>query len=306
MLFPFLLNLPFKIKKKARQGRASSQTETSHISDGGTDIDKSAGDDGEGVIWEESHEVYNDDALKLLDVDKDIEDDDIEPYITEAANLLGFERTHRLKIQAVPLDKCKVPTPPQQLTNKVIRFEGFQYKNELVTADQDTTFVVLEPISKEAPSIIINTLAQEFIRNPAKQWHNDSSLQLCTAIPYNHNLLLWARMMLISEEDKEMLLKADIFHGVLASLYHVPINPSLLADFLTFWNTDGHTLITSQGEMGYPLIAMYDAMGIPISGHLYEEYFPLPSEVSEIVKVLHSAYADIWVLADIASEWKLL
>ena len=48
--------------------------------------------------------------------------------------------------------------------------------------------------------------------------------------------------------------------------------------------------------MGYPLIAMYDAMGIPISGHLYEEYIPLESEVSGIVRILHSAYADIWVL----------
>ena len=68
-----------------------------------------------------------------------------------------------------------------------------------------------------------------------------------------------------------MLPKADIFRGVLASLYHIPINTSLLAAFLTFWNTEGHNLVTTQGEMGYPLIAMYDAMGIPISGHLYEE-----------------------------------
>jgi hypothetical protein len=110
-------------------------------------------------------------------------------------------------------------------------------------------------------------------------------------------------MMLISEEDKAMLLKADIFRGVLASLYRVPINSSLLAAFLTFWNTEGHTLITTQGEMGYPLIAMYDAMGLPISGHLYEDHIPPPTEISSIVKALHYAYSEYMELSPSANGW---
>jgi hypothetical protein len=47
--------------------------------------------------------------------------------------------------------------------------------------------------------------------------------------------------------------------------------------------------------MGYPLIAVYDAMGLPISGHVYEEHIPPPTEVSNVLKALHSAYADIWM-----------
>ena len=247
-------------------------------------------------MWEETHEVYNDVVMNLPDVDEEMGDKDTEQYISEAAKLLGLERTDRMKIMARPLNICTVPTPPRDLTNKVFRREGFQQGDELATEEKDSTFIVLEPVLKEAPSTAVNTLAQEFICNPSKLWWNDSSNQLQTSIPYSHKLLLWARMMLISEEDKAMLLKADIFRGVLASLYHIPINTSLLAAFLTFWNTEGHTLITAQGEMGYPLMAMYDAMGIPISGHLYEEYIPLESEVSGIVRVLHTAYTDIWVL----------
>jgi hypothetical protein len=223
-------------------------------------------------------------------------DRDAEQYISEAAKLMGLERTDRMKITPRPLNHCRVPTPPRELTNKLFRLEGSQKENELVSEEKSTTFIVLEPVLKEAPSMITNTLAQEFIRNPSKLWWNNSSLQLHTSIPYHHKLLLWARMMLISQEDKAMLLQADIFRGVLASMYHIPINPSLLAAFLTFWNTEGHTLVTTQGEIGYPLIAMYDAMGIPISGHLYEEYIPIESEVSGIVRVLHTAYTDIWIL----------
>lgn len=103
-------------------------------------------------------------------------------------------------------------------------------------------------------------------------------------------------MVLTSEDDKAMLVKADIFRGVLASLYRVPINPSLLAAFLTFWNIESHTLLTAQGEMGYPLLAMYDSMGLPISGHLYHEFIPLFSAVSGTVKTLHSIYAELWLL----------
>ncbi|KAM0839882.1 hypothetical protein ACQ4PT_060026 [Festuca glaucescens] len=53
--------------------------------------------------------------------------------------------------------------------------------------------------------------------------------------------------------------------------------------------------------MGYPLIAMYDAMGLPISGHLYEEHIPPPTEISSIVKALHYAYSEIFI-SDSASS----
>uniref|UniRef100_A0ACD5TEY6 Uncharacterized protein n=1 Tax=Avena sativa TaxID=4498 RepID=A0ACD5TEY6_AVESA len=261
-----------------------------------TDVDERAGADGEAILWEEANEIYSDAILKLPDVGKDMVDHDAEQYINEAIRMLGLERTERMKITSRPLNKCQVPTPPRDLTNKFFRCEGFSKDAELAFAEKSTTFTVLEPVLKEAPSAMTNTLAQEFIRSPSKLWWNDSSLKLQTSIPYHHKLLLWARMMLVSAEDKEMLLKADIFRGVLASLYQIPINTSLLAAFLTFWNSEGHTLVTTQGEMGYPLIAMYDTMGIPISGHLYEEHIPLESEVSGIVRVLHTAYTDAWVL----------
>ncbi|KAM0886480.1 hypothetical protein ACQ4PT_029601 [Festuca glaucescens] len=53
--------------------------------------------------------------------------------------------------------------------------------------------------------------------------------------------------------------------------------------------------------MGYPLIAMHDAMGLPISGHLYEEHIPPSTEISSIVKDLHYAYSEIFI-SDSASS----
>uniref|UniRef100_A0ACD5ZA90 Uncharacterized protein n=1 Tax=Avena sativa TaxID=4498 RepID=A0ACD5ZA90_AVESA len=301
----------------------SSQKDMSNNSLSDTDVDERAGADGEAILWEEANEIYSDAILKLPDVGKDMVDHDAEQYINEAIRMLGLERTKRMKITSRPLNKCQVPTPPRDLTNKFFRCEGFSKDAELAFAEKSTTFTVLEPVLKEAPSAMTNTLAQEFIRSPFKLWWNDSSLKLQTSIPYHHKFLLWARMMLVSAEDKEMLLKADIFRGVLASLYQIPINTSLLAAFLTFWNSEGHTLVTTQGEMGYPLIAMYDTMGIPISA--YTDAWVLQQEGSyshvtlqswidhfigedlgatvktqapmpRIVRVLHTAYTDAWVL----------
>jgi hypothetical protein len=100
-------------------------------------------------------------------------------------------------------------------------------------------------------------------------------------------------MMLLNQEDLEYFRKADIARGIMASIYHCHVDFSLVAAFLTYWNVDGHTLITSQGEMGYPLHTIYDAMGIPFSGRLYEEYIPLPGTVRGQVKTLYSIYADM-------------
>jgi hypothetical protein len=57
-------------------------------------------------------------------------------------------------------------------------------------------------------------------------------------------MLLWAQMMLISLEDKTMLLKADMFCGDLASMHHIPMDTSIIVAFITFWNIEGHTLVT--------------------------------------------------------------
>jgi hypothetical protein len=247
-------------------------------------------------MWALEDEVYCEDLDDIPLLTSSKVEDATDKYIAMVAKNMKLERTKKLHVKAQPMYSCEVPTPPRQLTNRLFRHEGVQKDlAELAIKEKNTTFVVLEPVLKEAPPVQISTLAQEFLSDPKKHWWNNASLRLSTNIIHPPKLLLWARMMLVSEEDKAMLLKADIFRGVLASLYRVPINSSLLAAFLTFWNTGGHTLITTQGEMGYPLIAVYDAMGLPISGHVYEEHIPPPTEVSNVLKALHSAYIDIWM-----------
>ena len=44
--------------------------------------------------------------------------------------------------------------------------------------------------------------------------------------------------------------------------------------------------MTTQGEMGYPLLALQDAMGIPISGRLYDEYVPDNATADPIAREL--------------------
>ena len=121
-----------------------------------TDFHERVGADDEAIMWEETHEVYNDVVMNLPDVDEEMGDKDTEQYISEAAKLLGLERTDRMKIMARPLNICTVPTPPRDLTNKFFRREGFQQGDELATEGKDSTFIVLEPILKEAPSTMVN------------------------------------------------------------------------------------------------------------------------------------------------------
>lgn len=260
-----------------------------------TEIDKRAGADGEAILWEETDEVYSE-AIIDMSADKAPANDNTEQYISSVAELMNLERTERIQIKAHRLNLCEVPTPPRELTKKIFRYEGKQDGlGEAVIKESYKKFITLEPVLTEAPPVSIISLAQEFLRSPEKRWYTNSPPRLYTETPYYSKQLIWARIMLTSEDDKAMLLKSDIFRGVLASLYRVPINPSLLAAFLTFWNTEGHTLLTAQGEMGYPLIAIYDSMGLPISGHLYQEFIPQVSAVSGVVKTLHSIYADLWL-----------
>jgi hypothetical protein len=112
-------------------------------------------------------------------------------------------------------------------------------------------------------------------------------------MPVCQKMLIWARMMLVNHEDRSMLQKSDIYRSVLASLYCFQADPSLVAAFLTYWNVDGHTLVTSQGEMGYPLHTISNAMGIPISGRLYEEFIPPCFDVHGHLETLYTIYASL-------------
>jgi hypothetical protein len=45
--------------------------------------------------------------------------------------------------------------------------------------------------------------------------------------------------------------------------------------------------------MGYPLHTLPNAMGIPISGRLYEEFIPLPSDICGDLETLYAAYVGL-------------
>uniref|UniRef100_A0A0E0KEV4 Aminotransferase-like plant mobile domain-containing protein n=1 Tax=Oryza punctata TaxID=4537 RepID=A0A0E0KEV4_ORYPU len=97
------------------------------------------------------------------------------------------------------------------------------------------------------------TLAQQFINSSTRRWVEGQPVQLRTEVSPNEKLMLWARMLLVNPEDSAYLTKAGIFRGVMASIYKCQIQPALVAVFLIYLNVNGHTLITNQGEMGYPL-----------------------------------------------------
>jgi hypothetical protein len=65
----------------------------------------------------------------------------------------------------------------------------------------------------------------------------------------------------------------------------------LIQAFISFWNSDGHTLVIPQGELGYPLMVIQEAMGIPISGHAYDEYVPEDNVYDKVAQELFAAYA---------------
>lgn len=136
-------------------------------------------------------------------------------------------------------------------------------------------------------------LAQKIIDVPSQKWSSKNHPRLCLDVQVCRKMLIWARMMLVNSDDKEILKKVGIFRGVLASIYQCCPDPSLVAAFLTYWNIDGHTLVTSRGEMGYPLHTISDAMGIPITGRVYEEFIPLVSAVHGHVRTLQAIYASL-------------
>lgn len=191
----------------------------------------------------------------------------------------------------------RVPTPPPKLfiIYPNVTFV-FQDHPEAQPREQYGDCICLKPVfhpkNSGPPEVLqyIALLAQHFINSASMRWVEDQPLKLRMQVPSYDKLLLWARMMLVNQEDCEYLIRADIIRGVMASIYQCHVDPSLVVAFLTYWNVDAHTLITSQGEMGYPLNTLYDAMDISFSGRLYEEYIPLLSTSCEHVQILHSTY----------------
>lgn len=249
--------------------------------------------------------------------DKDQEGSDSENNtectISKACTYLKLERGSKLEIKpshATPSGlKCLIPIADPQLTRRTIRYGGSQ--NNLweppVKNPTPSTMVILDPVLDEAPPAFdTQTLAQEFIRSPEKRWLRERDPKLLVGVPYFEKYFIWARMMLLSEEDKNMLDRADVLRGIFGSLFRVPKVWPLLQAFLSFWNVDGHTIVTSQGEMGYSLLLVNDAMGLPISGHVYDEYVPLPCcpDGDEVVKTLHAIYAKLckWRLSSTSTS----
>lgn len=236
------------------------------------------------------------------------DNDEVDVFMSQVASCLDIKRGHRLirESEYRVLSKnqdwyvFRVPTPPPKLfiIYPNVTF-GFQDHLEAQPREQYGDCICLKPVfhpkNSRPPEVPQYTalLAQHFINSVSMRWVEDQPLKLRMQVPSYDKLLLWVRMMLVNQEDCEYLIRADIIRGVMASIYRCHVDPLLVAAFLTYWNVDAHTLITSQGEMGYPLHTLYDAMGISFSGRLYEEYIPLPSTSCEHVQILHSIYVSL-------------
>ncbi|KAL6908159.1 hypothetical protein ACP4OV_002329 [Aristida adscensionis] len=269
--------------------------------------------DGEAYLWRDDFDFFKD-ADPEAPGDSNIsieglETEGLDDFMTQAADCLGLGRGLKLILEPQyeilgKEDKfrsqCRVPTPGKFLSVQYTDIPlGLQRRPmEEPIKDCSCSVAALRPIwesahgSRPVPRQT-STLAQKFISQPSSRWFSNCRPQLQLEVPICRKMLLWARMMLINDEDKTIMERAGIFRGVLASLYRCHIDPSLAAAFLTYWNIDAHTVLTSQGEMGYPLHTVSDALGIPFAGRLYEEFIPLPSAVRGHVKTLQAIYASL-------------
>lgn len=265
------------------------------------------------ILWREEFNVFMDYEWKprALDDETSLEDSEgVDEIMTEVAKCLGLGRGQTLitesgchfmhRVNEVYYDrKTLIPKPPRMLTQSISQFAlGAQEGHGAPPTEVPSgPAIVLWPnqfgIKKFAVPTRTSTMAQNFIQSPSTRWIDSYPHRFHTDVSACRQLLIWARMMLLNPEDNEYLKKADIVRGVMASTYHCHVDSSLVAAFLTYWNIDGHTLITSQEEMGYPLHRVYDAMGIPFSGRLYEEYIPLPDTVQGHVQTLYNIYVDL-------------
>uniref|UniRef100_A0A0E0MWB2 Aminotransferase-like plant mobile domain-containing protein n=1 Tax=Oryza rufipogon TaxID=4529 RepID=A0A0E0MWB2_ORYRU len=186
-------------------------------------------------------------GVQPLNTDEAEKTDD---FMSKVASCLNIKRGSQLISQAekdlltrsCDWGRFRVPTPYNQLS---LRLSNLLLGSQYQPGDEPEAGVYDLPRH-------IATLAQQFINSTTKRW----------------------------VEDSAYLKKAGIFRGVMASIYKCQINPVLVAAFLTYWNVDGYTLITSQGGMGYPLHTMYDAIGhtnfwTPTLHNIYADECPL-------------------------------
>ncbi|KAL6597780.1 hypothetical protein ACP70R_046585 [Stipagrostis hirtigluma subsp. patula] len=271
---------------------------------------------GEIYYWRDDFDFYKDTDPDICSEDGASASegkDRADSFMTKVATRLGLGRGQKLFIKPnnevvkktfgrSNTHPCQVPTPPKRLSamcQGVIL--GRQEKPGGKPMEDCTSqgAALLPTWDSLAGSLNVpkqtSSLAQKFIEQPPSRWLCNRPSQLRLEVPLCRKMLIWARMMLLNREDREFLQRADVYRGILASIYRCRADASLVAAFLTFWNVDGHTLLTSQGEMGYPLHTIYDAMGIPFTGRLYEEFIPLSSTFCSHVRSLHTIYANCMV-----------
>lgn len=211
--------------------------------------------------------ISEDENEKNMDQEGSDSEDNTERTISEACIHLKLDRGSKLEIKPSCATSselnCLIPIANLQLTRRTARYGGSQ--NNLwespIKNPTPSTMVLLDPVLDEAPPALgTRTLAQQFIRSPEKIWLRGVDPKLRVGVPYFEKYFKWARMMLLSEEDKNVLDRADVLRGIFGSLFRVPKIWPLLQAFLSFWNVDGHTIVTSQGELGYSLLLVNDAM----------------------------------------------
>ncbi|XP_037409845.1 uncharacterized protein LOC119272464 [Triticum dicoccoides] len=186
-----------------------------------------------------SQDAYKEEGMEV-DPLTAIFDGDVEHCISAVATHLKLSRGTKLVIEASPTSdpKCTVPIAPSKLTRRTLRSGGEQNKpwEPPVKNTSPTTLVILNPVLDKAPDFPTRTLAQEFIKSLEKRWRRDSAAQLQVGLPYSEKFLIWARMMLIAEEDRQMLERAGILRGVFSILFRICPAWPLIQAFIDFWN----------------------------------------------------------------------
>lgn len=152
-----------------------------------------------------------------------------------------------------PIANSNLPTPPLALTSVFHQRPAYRdtFGAEIIRAPSRQTFITLEPtvggylIDEHGdPCPQVSTVAQEFIWHPYKSWWNNENPRIRAGAPHCPKFLIWARAVLVLKFEKGILERAGIVKGVLASLYKVENCWPLLEAFISFWNSDGHTIVT--------------------------------------------------------------
>uniref|UniRef100_A0A0D3FTX0 Aminotransferase-like plant mobile domain-containing protein n=1 Tax=Oryza barthii TaxID=65489 RepID=A0A0D3FTX0_9ORYZ len=259
-----------KASDRADRGSACNPTYTwQEIPDDpplpGHDSDEGAPreDNGEMLLWRDDFNFfYHIDQQPVSPEDATVigDSNEVDVFMSQVASCLDIKWGHRLirESEYRLLSKnqgwyvFRVPTPPPKLfiIYPNVTFV-FQDHPEAQPREQYGDCICLKPVfhpkNSGPPEVLqyIALLAQHFINSASMRWVEDQPLKLRMQVPSYDKLLLWARMMLVNQEDCEYLIRADIIRGVMASIYRCHVDPSLVVAFLTYWNVDAHTLITS-------------------------------------------------------------